>query len=130
MRQSSAPQSAEVCRVSSEPRAYALVRTPRGTARISVNNVNVRPDHDSSARREGATMLLFTRSRFCPSSVAVAAGLIAAATALAADPAEAPSLAEYITAICSAAFRSAPPEEAPFLAENVGAMTTLIVGMG
>jgi uncharacterized protein (DUF305 family) len=74
-------------------------------------------------------MLLFTRSRFCPSSVAVAAGLIAAATALAADPAEAPSLAEYITAICSAAFRSAPPEEAPFLSENVEAMTRMMDGM-
>ena len=74
-------------------------------------------------------MLLFIRSRFCLSSVAAAAGLIATATALAADPAEVPSLAEYITAICSAAFHSAPPEEAPFLAENVGAMTRMMVGM-
>ena len=74
-------------------------------------------------------MLLFIRSRFCLSSVAAAAGLIATATALAADPAEVPSLAEYITAICSAAFHSAPPEEAPFLAENVGVMTQMMVGM-
>jgi hypothetical protein len=73
--------------------------------------------------------VLFTRSRFRLSSVAVACGLIAAATALAADPAEVPSLAEYITAICSAAFRSAPPEEAPFLSENVEAMTRMMVGM-
>jgi hypothetical protein len=51
-------------------------------------------------------MLLFTRSRFPLSSVAAAAGLIATAMALAADPAEVPSLAEYITAICSAAFLS------------------------
>jgi uncharacterized protein (DUF305 family) len=74
-------------------------------------------------------MLLFIRSRFCLSSVAAAAGLIATATALAADPAEVPSLAEYITAICSAAFHSATPEEAPFLSENVGAMTRMMVGM-
>jgi uncharacterized protein (DUF305 family) len=74
-------------------------------------------------------MLLFTRSRFPLSSVAVAAGLMAAATALAADPVDVPSLAEYITAICSAAFRSAPPEEAPFLSENVDAMTRMMVGM-
>ena len=74
-------------------------------------------------------MLLFIRSRFCLSSVAAAAGLIATATALAADPAEVPSLAEYITAICSAAFRSTPPEEAPFLSENVEAMTRMMVGM-
>ena len=73
-------------------------------------------------------MLLFIRSRFCLSSVAAAAGLIATAMALAADPAV-PSLAEYIATICSAPFHSAPPEEAPFLAENVGAMTTMIVGM-
>jgi uncharacterized protein (DUF305 family) len=74
-------------------------------------------------------MLLFIRSRFCLSSVAAAAALIATATALAADPAEVPSLAEYITAICSAAFRSAPPREALFLSENVGAMTRMMIGM-
>ena len=74
-------------------------------------------------------MLLFTRSRFRLSSWAVTAGLIATASALAANPTEAPSLAEYLTAICSAAFRSAPPEEARFLSENVGAMTRMMVGM-
>jgi uncharacterized protein (DUF305 family) len=74
-------------------------------------------------------MLLFTRSRFRLSSWAVTAGLIATATALAANPTEAPSLAEYLSAICSAAFRSAPPREASFLSENVGAMTRMMVGM-
>jgi Domain of unknown function (DUF305) len=74
-------------------------------------------------------MLLFARSRFRLSSWAAAAGLIAMATALAANPAETPSLAEYLTAICSAAFRSAPPQEARFLSENVGAMTRMMVGM-
>src|SRR6266404_6606392 len=74
-------------------------------------------------------MLLFTRSRFRLSSWAVTAGLIATATALAANHTEAPSLAEYLTAICSAAFRSAPPQEALFLSENVGAMTRMMVGM-
>jgi uncharacterized protein (DUF305 family) len=74
-------------------------------------------------------MLLFTRSQFRRSSVAVAVGLIAAATAVSANTSEAPSLAEYIKAICTAGFRSAPPREAPFLAENVGAMTQMMVGM-
>ena len=74
-------------------------------------------------------MLLHARSRFRMSSWAVAAGLIVTATALAANPTEAPSLAEYIAAICSAAFRSAPPEEARFLSENVGAMTRMMTGM-
>jgi len=74
-------------------------------------------------------MLLFTRSRFRLSSWAVAAGLIATTTAFAANPTEAPSLAEYISTICSAAFRSAPPEEARFLSENVGAMTRMMTGM-
>jgi uncharacterized protein (DUF305 family) len=74
-------------------------------------------------------MLLFTRSRSRLSSSAVAAGLIVTASALAANPAEVPSLAEYITALCSAAFRAAPPEEEPFLSENVGAMTRMMVGM-
>ena len=74
-------------------------------------------------------MLLFTRSRFPLSSVAVAAGLIAAATALAADPVDVASLAEYIATICSAAFRSAPPQEALFLYENVDEITRMMIGM-
>jgi DUF305 family protein family protein len=74
-------------------------------------------------------MLLSTRSRFRLSSWVVIAGLIAAATALAANPTEAPSLAEYINSICSAAFGSAPPQEARFLSENVGAMTRMMTGM-
>src|SRR6201987_2412148 len=81
------------------------------------------------ARQQGATMLLFTRLQFRRSSVAVAVGLIAAATAVSANTSEAPSLAEYIKAICTAGVRSAPPREAPFLAENVGAMTQMMVGM-
>ena len=52
-------------------------------------------------------MLLFTRSQFRRSSVAVAVGLIATATTVLANTSEAPSLAEYITAICTAGFRSA-----------------------
>ena len=74
-------------------------------------------------------MPLFTRSRVLLISWGATAGLIVTATALAANPTEAPSLAEYISAICSAAFRSAPPEEARFLSENVGAMTRMMTGM-
>jgi hypothetical protein len=74
-------------------------------------------------------MLLFTRSRVLLISWGAAAGLIVTATALAANPTEAPSLADYIGAICSAAFRSAPPREARFLSENVGAMTRMMTGM-
>src|SRR5258708_25605034 len=74
-------------------------------------------------------MLLFARSRGLLISWGATAGLIVAATALAANPTEAPSLADYIATICSAAFRSAPPEEARFLSENVGAMTRMMTGM-
>jgi hypothetical protein len=74
-------------------------------------------------------MFLFARLRFRLTSWAVTAGLIATATAFAANPTEAPSLAEYLTAICSAAFRSAPPQEARFFSENVGAMTRMMTGM-
>ena len=74
-------------------------------------------------------MLLFTRSRVLLISWGATAGLIVTATALAANPTEAPSLADYIATICSAAFRSAPPREARFLSENVGAMTRMMTGM-
>jgi uncharacterized protein (DUF305 family) len=60
--------------------------------------------------------------------LATVAVIALAATALAAEP-ETQSLAEYISAICSAKFRSAPPQEAPFLLDNVGAMTRMLVGM-
>jgi hypothetical protein len=53
---------------------------------------------------------------------------MATAAALA-NPVEAPSLAEHISAICSAAFRSAPPQEARFLSENVSVMTRMMTGM-
>ncbi len=72
-------------------------------------------------------MLHFTRLRLRPSWLLVTAGLIAGGTA--ANSTEAPPLAQYITAICTAAFHSAPPREAPFLAENVGAMTRMMVAM-
>jgi len=62
--------------------------------------------------------------RFGFSLVAAAAGFVATATA-----AGAPSLAEYIAAICSAAFSSSSPDEAPFLSENASAMTRMLVGM-
>ena len=74
-------------------------------------------------------MLLFTRSRVLLISWGATAGLIVTATALAANPTEAPSLGDYIATICSAAFRSAPLEEARFLSENVGAMTRMMTGM-
>ena len=67
-------------------------------------------------------MLPFARSRVLLISCGATAGLIVTATALAANRTEAPSLADYIATICSAAFRSAPPEEARFLSENVGAI--------
>jgi len=73
-------------------------------------------------------LLRFTRLRFRLSSWAVAAGLVATATALA-NATDAPSLGDYITAICSAAFRPAPPQESRFLSENVGAMTRMMTGM-
>ena len=70
-----------------------------------------------------------TRSRLGFIASAIAGGLVAATTSLTANSAAAPSLVEYITAICSEALRSSPPHEAPFLSDNVGAMTKMLVGM-
>jgi Domain of unknown function (DUF305) len=74
-------------------------------------------------------MVPFIRSRLGRGSVTVAAAVVAVTAALAANAAGTPSLAEYIAAICSAAFRSAPPHEVSFLSENTGAMTKMLVGM-
>jgi hypothetical protein len=54
-------------------------------------------------------MLRISRSKFRLTSVTLAAGFIATATALAASPAAVPSLAEYISAICSAALNAVGP---------------------
>jgi hypothetical protein len=66
-------------------------------------------------------------------ALGLAAILGALAVARAASPGASsvatPSLAEYISAICSAAYRSALPREAPFLSENVGAMVKMMAGM-
>jgi Domain of unknown function (DUF305) len=70
----------------------------------------------------------FAGSRFSQ-MVVVAAGIAAAATAASTNATGAPSLAEYIAAICAAAFRSSPAHEAPFLSENASAMTRMLVGM-
>jgi hypothetical protein len=74
---------------------------------------------------KGVSMLRFPRLI----AWTLAAGLGAVATASAASPTDATSLAEYIAALCTASFRSSPPQEAPFLSENVGAMTRMLVGM-
>ncbi len=60
--------------------------------------------------------------------LAAAAGLATASAASAAEP-KAPSLAEYIGAICTAALQPASPLEAPFLSATVAAMTRMLVGM-
>lgn len=74
-------------------------------------------------------MLLSSDARIRWSLLALAAGFAGAATALAETPAKTPSLAEFITSICSAAYRPSSPAEAPFLSENVKAMTRMLVGM-
>lgn len=74
-------------------------------------------------------MLLFGALRVPLGVAAFVAGMVVAATPYAGSNSTAPSLAEYVKAICSAAIRSAPPEEAPFLSENIEAMTRMLVDM-
>lgn len=71
------------------------------------------------------------RGSFIVAGLAATLGALAISRAAspAASSAAAPSLAEYISAICTAAYRSALPREAPFLSENVGAMVKMMIGM-
>jgi uncharacterized protein (DUF305 family) len=74
-------------------------------------------------------MLLLSRlGHHSMMAAVVFSALIGGATALTANAA-APSLAEYISTICSASLKSASPAEAPFLSETVDAMTEMLVGM-
>jgi Domain of unknown function (DUF305) len=73
-------------------------------------------------------------STFCLSVgshlAAIAVGAVAAAAYLTLYSSSPQSLADYISAICAKSFGSAPAAEAPYLAENVSAMTKMMVDMG
>ena len=71
-----------------------------------------------------------SRSPLCSKSAALVGALLAAATWLAACSGESQSLADYVAALCARPFHSASPAEAPFLAENVSAMTKMMIDMG
>jgi hypothetical protein len=61
---------------------------------------------------------------------AIAVGAVAAAAYLTVNAASPQSLADYISAICAKSFGSASAAEAPYLAENVSAMTKMMIDMG
>jgi Domain of unknown function (DUF305) len=61
---------------------------------------------------------------------AIAVGAVAAAAYLTVYSNSPQSLADYISAICAKSFGSAPAAEAPYLAESVSAMTTMMIDMG
>ena len=70
------------------------------------------------------------RTSIASHAAAIALGAIAVAALLNAHLAEPRSLADYISAICAKSFGSAPAAEAPYLAENVSAMTQMMFNMG
>jgi uncharacterized protein (DUF305 family) len=59
----------------------------------------------------------------------MAVGAVAAAAFLTVYATNPQSLADYISAICAKSFRSASAAEAPYLAENVSAMTKMMIDM-
>jgi DUF305 family protein family protein len=61
---------------------------------------------------------------------AITFGAVAAAAYLTTYSENPRSLADYISAICAKSFRAASAAEAPYLAENVSAMTKMMVDMG
>jgi hypothetical protein len=62
--------------------------------------------------------------------VIFAVTIFAVAASLAGCSEKSQSLADYIGAICAAPFRSASTAEAPYLADNVSAMTKMMIDMG
>ena len=61
---------------------------------------------------------------------AIAVGAVAAAAYLPVYSNSPQSLADYISAICAKSFGTASAAEAPYLAENVSAMTKMMIDMG
>jgi hypothetical protein len=70
------------------------------------------------------------RSSIASHVAATAVGAVAATAYLTVYSASPQSLADYISAICAKSFRSASAAEAPYLAENVSAMTKMMIDMG
>jgi uncharacterized protein (DUF305 family) len=70
------------------------------------------------------------RSSICSHAAAIALGAVAAAALPSAYLAKPQSLAAYVSAICAKSFGSASSAEAPYLAENVSAMTKMMIDMG
>jgi uncharacterized protein (DUF305 family) len=70
------------------------------------------------------------RSSIASHVAATAVGAVAATAYLTVYSASPQSIADYISAICAKSFRSAPAAEAPYLAENVSAMTKMMIDMG
>jgi uncharacterized protein (DUF305 family) len=63
-------------------------------------------------------------------AAAIALGAIAAAALLRTYQAKPQSLAVYVSAICAKSFGSASSAEAPYLADSVSAMTKMMIDMG
>src|ERR1700730_16805098 len=70
------------------------------------------------------------RSSIGSHAAAIAVGAVAAATYLTVYSACPPALADYISAICAKSFGPASAAEAPYLAENVSAMIKMMIDMG
>ena len=79
---------------------------------------------------EASVMPMTLGTSIVSHAAAIALGAIAVAALLNAHLAEPRSLADYISAICAKSFGSAPTAEAPYLAENVSAMTQMMIDMG
>jgi len=88
--------------------------------RLSHLPIVVDPSHGTGKRNKVTPL----------SRAAIAVGAVAAATYLTVYSAGPQSLADYISAICAKSFGTASAAEAPYLAENVSAMTKMMIDMG
>jgi hypothetical protein len=103
---------------------HVLSRLPRNVPRASQDFVGVAAG--IGGRAVSQTFRLSVGSYLA----AIAVGTVAAAAYLTVYSNSPRSLADYISAICAKSFGSAPAAEAPYLAENVSAMTKMMVDMG
>jgi Domain of unknown function (DUF305) len=93
-------------------------------------NITRKPISRSRTTARGIVMSSIFRLSVGSHLAAIAVGAIAATAYLTVYLASPQSLADYISAICAKAFGSAPAAEAPYLAENVSAMTKMMIDMG
>jgi hypothetical protein len=111
-------------------RLSALPQRTSAEPMFASSNITRKPISRFRTTARGVVMSSAFRLSITSHVAAIAVGAVAATAYLTVYTASPQSLAAYVSAICAKSFGSASSAEAPCLAENVSAMTKMMIDMG